>query len=76
MTVRRRPAELHARLAREADRSLGAAEAAAYLAAPVTDAERDEALSLIRWFRQRYPTPAARLAYIRRAYLRWRANLE
>jgi hypothetical protein len=29
--------------------------------------------SLIRWFRRRYPTPAARLAYARRAYRRWAA---
>ena len=76
MTAHRRPAELRARLAREADRPLDPAEAAAYLAAPVTDAERDEVLSLVRWFRRRYPSPAERLAYARRAYLRWRATVE
>ena len=31
-----------------------------------------EARSLIRWFRRRYPTPGARLAYVRRAYRRLR----
>jgi hypothetical protein len=41
------------------------------LAVPIGDAEAEEALSLIRWFRRRYPTPAERLAYCRRAYRRW-----
>ncbi len=34
----------------------------------------DESRSLIRWFRRRYPTPAERLAYARRAYSRWQAG--
>ena len=29
---------------------------------------------LIRWFTRRYPTPAERLAYGRRAYARWAAQ--
>jgi hypothetical protein len=48
------------------------AEARAYLDAPISEAEREEVLALIRWFQRRYPTPAERLAYVRRAYARWR----
>lgn len=36
-------------------------------------AEREEVLSLVRWFTRRYPTPEGRLAYVRRAYARWTA---
>lgn len=57
------------------DRVLGPEEARAYLDAPISEAERDEVLALIRWFRRRYPTPAERLAYARRAYARWRRTL-
>lgn len=38
---------------------------------PIGEAEREEVLALIRWFRKRYPTAADRLAYVRRAYARW-----
>lgn len=51
---------------------LAPAEARAYLDAPITDAERDDVLALVRWFRSRYVTPTERLAYVRRAYARWR----
>ena len=54
------------------DRVLGPAEARAYLDAPISQAERDEVLALVNWFKRRYPTPAERLAYVRRAYARWR----
>ena len=57
------------------NRSLGPAEAREYLEAPITQAERDEVEALVRWFRRRYPTPAERLAYVRRAYVRWRRTL-
>ncbi len=57
------------------ERSLGPGEARAYLDAPMTEAEREEILALVRWFRRRYPTPAERLAYVRRAYARWRRTL-
>jgi hypothetical protein len=40
---------------------------------PLGEDEEEESRSLIRWFRRRYPTPAERLAYARRAYRRWRA---
>ena len=53
------------------ERRLSAEEARAALAVPLGEAEEQETRSLIRWFRRRYPTPAARLAYARRAYRRW-----
>lgn len=55
----------------EAERQVTAADAAAYLAAPISEVEREEAVALIRWFRRRYPSGADRLAYVRRAYRRW-----
>ena len=57
------------------DRALGPAEAREYLDAPISPAEWDEVLALVHWFRRRYPTPAERLAYVRRAYARWRRTL-
>ena len=56
------------------DRRLGPDEVRAYLDAPVSDFEREEVLALVRWFCRRYPTPAERLAYARRAYTRWMAS--
>ena len=56
-----------------AERTLSPEEFRAALAVPLTDSELDETRSLIRWFRRRYPTPADRLAYVRRAYRRWSA---
>jgi hypothetical protein len=32
---------------------------------------REAVLELVEWFRRRYPTPLARLAYARKAYARW-----
>lgn len=55
------------------ERTLSAEELRTALAVPVGEAELAETLSLIRWFRRRYPTPADRLAYVRRAYRRWAA---
>ncbi len=60
-------------LAAEVNRVLTADEARRYLEAPVTAEEREAVLELVRWFRRRYPTPAERLAYVRRAYARWRS---
>jgi len=60
-------------LAALAERRLTAEEVREALATPLSDAEREESLSLIRWFRRRYPTPGERLAYARRAYRRWTA---
>jgi len=57
------------------DRRVTAEELEASLRTPLTDDEREEILSLVRWFRRRYPTGAERLAYVRRAYARWAAHL-
>jgi hypothetical protein len=66
---------LRTRIQAESERQRSPAEAEAYLAAPVSDRERDEVLALVAWFRRRYPTPAERLAYVRRAYHRWAGPL-
>ena len=68
------PSGLAARILEQSERTLSAEEARAYLAAPISDDEREEILSLIRWFRRRYSTPGSRLAYLRRAYARWRRS--
>ena len=57
------------------ERSLGPAEASAYLDAPMSADERDDVRAIVRWFQLRYPTPAERLAYVRRAYARWRRTI-
>ena len=64
------------RLSALAERRLTPEEMRAALAVPLGEAEREETLSLIRWFRRRYPTPGERLAYARRAYRRWMAAQE
>jgi hypothetical protein len=64
------------RLIAVAERRLTPDEVREALAIPLTDSEREESLSLIRWFRRRYPTAGERLAYVRRAYRRWSAVQE
>ena len=64
-------AAVRARVEAEAERRLSPEEAAAYVGAPVSEAERAGARALVAWFRRRYPTGAERLAYARRAYRRW-----
>jgi hypothetical protein len=61
------------RLRALSERQLSPEEVRAALEQPLGAAEEEESRSLIRWFRRRYPTPAARLAYARRAYRRWQA---
>jgi hypothetical protein len=68
--------ERRAALSAEVDRRVTPDEAAAYLATPISDAEREEVLSPVRWFTRRYPTGADRLAYVRRAYRRWSSATE
>lgn len=63
--------EALARVRALADRVLDAEEFRRLLAVPIGEAEEEEARLLIRWFCRRYPTPAERLAYCRRAYRRW-----
>lgn len=53
-------------------RTLSADEARAWIDTPIGDDEREQVLSLVRWFTRRYPTHADRLAYVRVAYARWR----
>ena len=60
--------------ARFSSRRLTPEEFQAYVDAPVSEDEREEALRLIRWFVRRYPTPAERLAYARRARSRWKGR--
>jgi hypothetical protein len=60
-----------ARVRALADRQLTTEEWQAYVNQPMTADEREEIDALLEWFARRYPTPAARLAYARRAYRRW-----
>jgi hypothetical protein len=66
-------AEVIARIRALTERQLSREEVETALRTPIDAAEREEILSLIRWFRRRYPTPADRLAYVRRAYRRWQS---
>jgi len=61
-------------LAAFASRTLNQEEARDWLEAPIGDSEREQILDLVRWFTRRYPTPAARLAYVRAAYRRWQQS--
>ena len=76
MTDRMHPpsAKALARAVAIANRTLTPEEFGAATAAPMTDEEREGILAIVRWFRRRYPTPAERLAYARRAYARWMTN--
>ena len=47
------------------ERRLSREELDAYVNAPMSQEEREDMLSLMRWFRRRYPTPAARSRYAR-----------
>jgi hypothetical protein len=62
---------LAARLQKESERTLSPEEIRTYLAVPMSDGEREDVISLVHWFRRRYPHPEDRLAYVRRAYTRW-----
>ena len=66
--------ETLARIRDFAERRLTPEEVEATLRIPIREEERAEVLALVSWFRRRYPTPADRLAYVRRAYKRWRAG--
>jgi hypothetical protein len=67
-------AEALARVRALSERRLSPEEVREALTVPLSPAEEEESRSLIRWFRLRYPTPAERLAYARRAYRRWAAG--
>jgi hypothetical protein len=68
-------AEALERVRQLAERRLSAAEFNAYVNAPMTDAERDEILASVAWFRRRYPTAAERLAAARRACKQWTQSM-
>jgi hypothetical protein len=61
-------------IAREIDRRVTAEEIRAAVETEITAAEREAFNELVTWFMTRYPTPEARLAYVRRAYRRWVAR--
>jgi hypothetical protein len=76
MTERPRPTpELLGRIRALSERRLSPEEVRAALLVPIGAEEREGILLLVEWFRRRYPTPANRLAYVRRAYRRWQATL-
>jgi hypothetical protein len=56
------------------ERRLTGEELRERLDTPIGEDERAAIRALIRWFRRRYPRPADRLAYVRRAYARWTAS--
>jgi hypothetical protein len=64
----------HAALTAYANRQLTREEVDAWLSTPISDEERAHVLELVDWFCRRYPEPADRLAYARRAYARWTAS--
>jgi hypothetical protein len=66
--------ETLARVREFAERRLTPEEVEATLRVPIGEEERAEVLALVSWFRRRYPTPAERLAYVRRASRRWRSG--
>ena len=63
------------RLRARSERKLTGEELRERLDVPIGDDERADVRTLIRWFRRRYPTPADRLAYVRRTYARWTASV-
>jgi hypothetical protein len=65
-------ATLRERIHALAERRVSLDEVREALNDPILEAEREEVVSLIRWFTARYPTPLERLAYVRRAHRRWR----
>jgi hypothetical protein len=67
--------EARARLAAFANRRLSDEEWRAQSEIPISSEEIEHTLSLVRWFRTRYPDPMSRLAYARRAYRRWTRGL-
>ncbi len=67
--------EVAARIRMLIERRLSAEEMKAALLVPIGTDEREGILSLVAWFRRRYPTPADRLAYVRKAYRRWQGSL-
>jgi hypothetical protein len=57
-----------------ANRTLSRKQIEKALQLPISAQEYADKQELITWFNTRYPTTIERLAYIRRAHLRWRVN--
>ena len=64
------PADVLAEVRKDAERRLSRKELDAYVNAPMSPEELHGIHELIDWFTRRYPTPAERLAYVRRACAR------
>jgi hypothetical protein len=62
---------ISARIDDELNRRVSAADVQAALDGDISPAEREAFTELVTWFRTRYPTPEARLAYVRRTYRQW-----
>jgi hypothetical protein len=62
-------------VARAVARHVSSEEIRAALETEITTAERETFNELVTWFTTRYPTPEARLAYVRQAYARWTADV-
>ena len=73
--LRPRSPETIAAIQELAQRRLAPEEVSARLRVPIGEDERLEILALIDWFCRRYPSPAQRLAYARKAYRRWTKRL-
>jgi hypothetical protein len=56
------------RLRELAERRLSTDEWRSYVDAPISEREREEITSLIRWFQRRYPTPLDRVCSSRHAF--------
>lgn len=65
-----RPEDI-ARVRTLSERRLTPEEWDAYVNQPVTAEEEQQMRELLSWFARRYPAPADRLRYARRAYRRW-----
>ncbi len=59
------------RIAAAIDRAVTPEEIGHALARDIPASEREDVEALVRWFTKRYPTPAARLQYVRQAHARW-----
>lgn len=64
--------DLADRIAALTERRVSVEELHAAVHGPISDAEREDVLSLVSWFTKRYPTGAERLAYVRLSHQRWR----
>jgi hypothetical protein len=66
---------IHSALRQAIDRHVTPEELRDALERPIPSTERDEVVSLRRWFTTRYPSPEERLAYVRQVYARWQSAI-